>query len=503
MDIDLPSFSAILISFALVIINGIFVAAEFGIVRAHPTKLKSPDLKGKFGITSAIKLTEDLDNSLSSTQLGITLASLLLGWYGERTFQRLFAGMLEFLGGPAQLVVSHAIATALALILITFLHVVIGELAAKTIGIRFPETTLRFLAPPVYLFTAVCRPIISSLAWCSSCFLRLFGIRPETDLERAHSLAEIEMLISHSTERGLLDKEEQQMLEGIFGFSETVAREVMTPRTDLITISAEVGFDELVDKVVNSGHSRFPVVGDSVDEVIGILLARDLLPLLHLARGGAGVKEFDIRRHLREPFFVPGTKAIDDLLNEFKRRSIHMAIVLDEHGGVDGVVTLEDLIEEIVGDIFDESDTAQRDIIVQENGDVIVDGGVLVSDINNRFDLEIPEGDYDTIAGFLMTSLGRMPSPGEQVVVAPDGMDTSPTDEAEPVESSEPGEADTAAPNGDGLPEVKRAVITVEKVTGHRIEKVRLRQLASAAAAAKSASAAQSAASEAKGLAPE
>lgn len=467
----------------MVAINGFFVAAEFAMVRAHPTKLREPENREKLGVKSALKLIENLDLSLSSTQLGITIASLVLGWWGEFTFQRVFVDFFRLFGEDAARVLSHGVATALALIVITFLHVVLGEVAAKSYAIRHPEQILRWIAFPLLLFSQLFRPLIRFLTVSAMLFLRLFGVKTTPESERVHSLGEIAMLITHSSERGLLAKEEQEMLQGIFGFSETVAREVMTPRTDLVTLNMDMTFDELVSRVIQSGHSRFPVIGESVDQIVGVFISRDLLPLLNHARSGT-FKDFNLKRYLREPYFVPGTKPIDDLLSEFKRRSVHIAVVLDEHGGVDGVVTLEDIIEEIVGDIFDESDVAQKDIVIDENGDVIVDGGVLVADINNRFDIEIPEGDYDTIAGFVLTSLGRMPKPGEQVlvnkemVVPVNGQDPNGVEAA--IERLQ-GESNGAEKGGDGdaesAEEKSKALITVEKVTGHRIEKVRVQHI--------------------------
>jgi CBS domain containing-hemolysin-like protein len=483
----------------LVFANGFFVAVEFALVRSHPTKLRSPEMKDRFGVKASLALLDDLDLSLSATQFGITIASLVLGWWGEVTFANIIVRWLGSLEPTSAHVVSHGIATVLAFTIVTILHVVLGELVAKSLAIRYPETVILLLADLMRIFTSICRPIIYFLTATANMVLRLFGITRAAETERVHSLAELAMLVSHSTEQGMLDKTEEEMLKGIFGFSETIAREVMTPRTDLITIPVGATVEEVSEIVTRSGFSRFPVVGESVDDVVGILLVRDLLPFIALSRSNTP-REFSLRKIMREPYFVPGTKPIDDLLNEFKRRKIHIAVCLDEHGGVDGIVTLEDVIEEIVGDIFDESDVPEKDIVVQDNGDVLVDGGVLVADINTQLEFAIPEGDYDTIAGFIYTSLGRLPKQGDKIVIV-DGGDLK----VPPRNGAAAGSAEGANGNGreegEGDTEIAppRAEITVERVKGRRIESVRLQRF-TPPPFVETAEAFE--ASEAKGIAP-
>lgn len=471
MESILPSSWSILLVVLLILANGLFVAFEFALVRSHPTKFRSPEFKSLYGVRPSLVLMENLDFSLSAAQFGITITSLVLGWWGEETFQKLIYGSLTKIAGESAFIASHVIATFLALSLVTFLHVVVGELVAKALAIRFPETTLRMVAGPTLFFTTICRPVIYVLNACAILILRLFGVRSPAEAERAHSLAELSMLVTHSSEKGVLDKTEEEMLQGVFSFSETVAREIMTPRTDLIAISIKATLEDLVQTAVSSGFSRLPVIGESIDDIQGVIMMRDILPYVYNLKQGTE-KDFNIRRLMREPYFVPGTKSIADLLNEFKRRKIHIAVVLDEHGGIDGVVTLEDVIEEIVGDIFDESDVPERDIVVQDNGDIIVDGGVLVADINGRLDFEIPEGDYDTIAGFIYTSLGRLPRPGDEIVIRESG-DLEVNGHVEVAHDASYEEGSELG--ADAPPAV--AQITVERVTGRRIERVKLQRL--------------------------
>jgi CBS domain containing-hemolysin-like protein len=251
----------------------------------------------------------------------------------------------------------------------------------------------------------------------------------------------------------------------------------MTPRTDLVIIPHDSTFDQVLSVVTKSGFSRFPVIGDGgVDDILGIVLARDLLAFTpeYLASGG---RHFDLRRLLRECYFIPGTKPIDDLLNELKRRKIHMAIVLDEHGGVDGAVTLEDLIEEIVGDIYDESDIADKEVVFEEGGDALIDGGLLVADVNERFSLTIPEGDYDTIAGFIFSTLGRMSVTGDKIVLVKQGVVSINDVPIDGVTKDDTPEQPEEPRNGVAEDSPTVTELTVERVSGNRIETVRIHRI--------------------------
>jgi CBS domain containing-hemolysin-like protein len=464
----------------LVLANFYFVAAEFAMVRSRPTKLKAPEESGRFGTRSSLKLIDDLDSSLSAIQLGITVVSLILGWYGEAIFAQMFLNLFNFFGHSDELawalIFSHGAATTLALCVVTFLHVVIGELAAKSLAIRYPEATLRALAPLMVFLTKICRPLIFILNGAANLFLSIFGLRTVAESERVLSSHELAMLVAHSSQYGMLDKNEEEMLKGIFTFSETVAREVMTPRTDLITVPINASFQQVVTIVSSSGFSRFPVIGTGTDDVKGLLLARDIIGVLQ-QRGILSAQEnFEVKRIMRKAFFVPGTKPIDDLLTELRSQNVHMAVVLDEHGGIDGVVTLEDIIEEIVGEIFDESDRLELDIVVEADGDSLVDGGVLVSDFNEKLSLSIAEGDYDTIAGFIFAALGRVAISGDSILINRNGLvleingihihpNNVGANEEEELNSTE---------NLSVLSKQKKVRITVQEVEGNRIHLIRV-----------------------------
>ena len=482
MDALIDTLKVFIPVLCLVFLNGYFVACEFALVRSLSSKLRSPELRNKFGTKPALKLLDSMDESISTTQLGITIASLVLGWFGEKKLHALLSDALLYWGAPVDNTTTHAISTLVALSLVTFLHVVLGELVAKSIALRFPETTLRVIAPTMIGFQKLLTPFVWMMNGSASMFLGIFGIHTELEGERVHSTGELAMLIAKSGEKGVLDKDEEEMLQGIFHFSETIAREVMTPRTDLVTVQVKSTFQETIQIISHSGFSRFPVINGSIDKVVGVVLSRDLLPVVE-RYVGPSAKKFSVTDIMREPYFIPGTKSINDLLKEFKQRKLHMAIVLDEHGGIDGAVTLEDLIEEIVGDIFDESDAIENDIMMDEgSGDFLVDGGVSVDDINEQFQLSIPEGEYDTIAGFVMSSLGRVPKEGEHIkisstglpILEPENSDAGIDQNATNAESlqNQSGSEDESMPN---LLQ-PAAIITVESVIGNRIDTIRIQQ---------------------------
>lgn len=440
-----------LILLGLFLVNAVFVAIESAIVRAHAALIR--DQKNLWGSKAALYLLKKGGLSLSSTQLGITTTTVFVGWIGLR-----FTESVIEIFSLTSLFERGAMIFLAAGILIGA-HVVIGELLGKAIAVRHPEATLRILAPFMIGFMRLAQPLIFLIHVSGNALTRILGMKHPSPFGRIGSSGELAALISQSSEEGVLDEEEKEMLHGIIGFSETVAREVMTPRTDLVTVPITASKEEVLAIVTKAGLSRFPVTGENVDQIEGILLARDLLAAI------ASSKPFSIKELIRDPYFIPGTKPIDDLLNEFKNRKIHMAIVLDEHGGVDGVVTLEDLIEEIVGEIYDESDIPEEEVVLTAEGDVLVDAGVHISDINNDFSLNIPEGDYDTLGGFIFSTLGRIPSEGDSLLLTNQGLPIVKNGAYKELNTEE-----------DDIHHFDTPVVElkVEEVEGNRIERIRI-----------------------------
>ncbi|NIR44693.1 MAG: HlyC/CorC family transporter [Gemmatimonadetes bacterium] len=398
----------------LVAANGFFVAAEFSLVGAKDSRLAYLENKGDRLAGVVRKAQVELNLYLSSCQVGITLASLGLGWIGEATIAHTLEDAFAGVAAPFGYLARHGIAVAIAFFIITYLHVVLGEVAPKALAIFHPEQIARWLVRPLIWFTRVLGPLIWWLNESANWLLKVLGVRLPSEAERVHSPEEIVMLVRRSREHGVVDSEEQEMISGVFELTRTMAREVMTPRPDIVAVPTNVSFDELIEKTNLSGYSRLPVYEESLDNVVGVVLVKDILP----TAASGEVAEFDVRRIMREPYFVPDTKSVDDLLAEFLRMKIHMAIVVDEFGGTDGLVTLEDLIEEIVGEIYDEHDIARPLFTTSTRGEPLIDGSAPIDEVNEEFGLELPVEDYDTLGGFILGELGQVPKLGDTVEVA-------------------------------------------------------------------------------------
>ncbi len=395
--------------FVLVIANAFFVATEFALVSARKTRLDEMIRAGNRKATLARRAIQSLARYISATQLGITLSSLGLGWIGEPAVAHLlegaFAGLPPTLAGVAR----HTIASAVAFTCITMLHITLGELVPKAVALVYPETVSTWTVAPLMGFAWIMAGPIAVLKGISNRLLALMNIRPPGEVDRLHSPEEIRMLVEQSEEGGTLLRGDARMLEGVFEFSEKTAQEVMTPRTQMIGLAADVNIEAAADEVAAERRSRYPVYTDSVDEIVGVVHAKDILTALR-----SNPKDV-IRAIMRPPLFVPGTREVEDVLADMKRLNVHLAIVLDEYGGTAGLVTMEDLLEEIVGPIFDEYDPQDR--AVPPEGAPLVDGGLPISEFNTEYDTSLDDTDYTTIGGYIFGLLGRLPRVGDRVTV--------------------------------------------------------------------------------------
>ena len=401
---------------ALVFANAFFVAAEFAIVAARKSRLEEMARDGDRKARLALRGVQSLDRVISATQLGITLASLGLGWIGEPTVARILEGL--FTGLPATLarIANHTVAVAIAFTLISVLHIILGELLPKAIALLHAEVVASWLAAPLIGFAWVMHYPIAVLRLSARTLLRLLGMKPLSEHETLHSPEEIRILVEQSGESGSLEASDARLLEGVFEFSEKSAEEVMTPRTDMSTMADDLSIAAAADVVAEAGRSRYPVYHESLDEIIGVVHAKDVLRALRSGSANT-VKEI-----IRPPLFVPGTREVEDVLADMKRLKTHLAVVLDEYGGTAGLVTMEDLLEEIVGEIYDEHDAAEQvarpvDARATNDGAVRVAGAMPIDDFNNRFDAKLDDVDYTTLGGFLFGQLGRLPKPGDRVTV--------------------------------------------------------------------------------------
>ena len=394
----------------LVLLNGFFVGAEFALVRSRRTRLEAMTRTGDWKARMALRATGNIGSLLSASQLGVTLASLGLGWVAEATLGSVFEGLFERLPLALDISVRVTIASVVALVVVTYLHVVFGELAPKAAALNHPENLARWLAPPLMGFAWLTKPFTWSLNRSSQVVLRVLGQRPAASEEAVHSPEELRMLVEQSQEGGALQQQDAALIEGVFEFSEKNAREVMTPRTDIVALPFDASLEETLEIVEEGGFSRYPVYEETIDNIVGLVLAKDLLSVLRHEPA-----TFSLASVMRDVHVVPGSREVEEVLADFKRMKAHMAVVLDEYGGTAGIVTMEDLLEEIVGEISDEYDEPEEPRPPEAPGEVVVPGATHIGELNDRFGLSVPTEDYTTIGGFVFGSLGRLPVVGDRV----------------------------------------------------------------------------------------
>jgi CBS domain containing-hemolysin-like protein len=396
----------------LVAANAFFVAAEFALVASRRTRIDALVRRGDAKAKLANRALQSLDRYISGTQLGITVASLGLGWIGEPAVAGAIGSLFHDLPAPFNVMATHAVAGTIAFLIITFLHIVLGELAPKALALLHPEETSRWVAAPLILFTEATNPFIWLLNGSANRLLRVFGVHQPTEAERVHQPEEIVMLVRQSQRAGSIEREDARMIEGVFEFTEKNARDVMTPRTEIEALTTAMTVREATDHIAQIGRSRYPIYGETPDDVIGIVHVKDILAALS-DRADRPITEIS-----REPFFVPGTREVEDVLADMKRLKAQMAVVLDEYGGTAGIVTMEDLLEEIVGEIYDEYDAAEPGPRVGGDG-VVLPGDMEIADLNKRYELALSEEDYLTVGGYVFGALGRLPRPGDLIQAGP------------------------------------------------------------------------------------
>ena len=399
----------------LVMANALFVAAEFSLVAARRTRIEAMIRRGDRRAAAALAVMDNITRYISGTQLGITLTSLGLGWIGEPALAEPIGHLFEGLPLSLAKVATHGLAVTLAFVFITFLHVVLGELVPKALALLYPEVLGRWLARPLVLFTTITNPFIWVLNSTATGLVRMLGARPMSEREPVHSPEEILMLVQHSKRKGGgVGAHDARMIEGVFEFSEKNARDVMTPRTQMVALPLELSLAEAADRVAAAGRSRYPVYRESLDDIVGTVHAKDIL---RAVRSDAA-KTLDTI--LRPPLFVPGTREVEDVLADMKRQKVHLAIVLDEYGGTAGLVTMEDLLEEIVGQIYDEYDRPESagagpPLATATVTAPVIPGSTEVSDLNRNYGLRLDDADYTTIGGVVFGKLGRLPRVGDRV----------------------------------------------------------------------------------------
>jgi CBS domain containing-hemolysin-like protein len=384
----------------LIFLNAFFVGAEYGLVTSRRTRIMELEHQGNRRARAVLKITADPPRFISAMQLGVTVSSLAIGALGE-----------QVLAHKLDTVMASVLAVILALLIVTYLHVVIGELVPKGIALGHPERTALAVSTPVRWFFVGLRPLIWLLQSSTTLILRTFGLEPPGAEHEAHSEAELRMLLSSSAEQGEIEHGEQEMLYKVFDFADKEVSAVMVPRPEVVAISIALPAPEALQAVLDSPYTRYPVYRESLDDIIGVLHIRDLIVAMH----ERGIANVNMEELVRPAYMVPETKELASLLTEFRRTNQHLAVVIDEYGSMEGIVTLEDLLEEIVGEIEDEFDLPDETVERVDADTIRIDGTFPIDDFNSRFECDLPHEDYHTIAGFVFGLLGRAAEPGDEV----------------------------------------------------------------------------------------
>ena len=397
---------------ALVFANGFFVAAEFALVTVRKTRIDQLIAEGSSLARPVRRAITDPDSYIAATQLAITMTSLGLGWIGEPAVSSIIEPGLALLPLSLRAATSHTIAVALGFAFITALHIVLGELAPKTVALQHAERTALVVGRPTEIFMRVFWPFITVLNSMGRWVVRLLGLKPPSGSSLVHSEEELKMLVTASQEAGVIEEDEEQMLHRVFGFGDLTAGQVMLPRTEMMALPVRISRTELLARLAEATQLVIPVYGAHLDDILGQVRMRDLLGVL------AGPDETaDLTPMLHEPLTVPDTLKADDLLTDMRRRRTPLAIVIDEYGGTAGMVTFERLMERIVGEIGTAGDGGASVITVLTDGSALIDGLALTTDVNVQFGLQIDEALYDTIGGYVLGRLGRRPRLGDVVEV--------------------------------------------------------------------------------------
>lgn len=391
----------------LTVINAFFASAEMAIVSVNKSKVKALSEEGNKNAKLLYKLIKEPSNFLSTIQIGITLAGFFSSASAATGLSTYIANILR----PLNIPYTNEISMVVITIILSYFTLVFGELVPKRIALKKSESIALHSVKPIYFISIIAKPFIKILSLSTGLVLKLTK-NNDSDIEDTVSEEEIKALIHRSTEDGLIDDDEKEMLCKVFEFNDRLAKEIMTSRSDTFLIDIDDDFKDVLDKILELNYSRIPVYKDDIDNIIGILYVRDLLAKAR----EVGFDNINIESILHKPYFVPETKRTNDLFNVLKEAKIHLAVLFDEYGGFSGIVTMEDLIEEIMGDIEDEYDI-DEDISQIDEENYIVKGYLSVNDFNDRFNMDIEIGDYDTLNGYLITTLGKIPNENEVVIL--------------------------------------------------------------------------------------
>ena len=409
---DPDSLFKLLLALFLVLLNGFFVAAEFSIVKVRYSQIQLKAAEGHAMAKQAEHIIKHLDSYLSATQLGITLASLGLGFVGESALHHIIEGIFHYYNWEIAQATITTVSLVISFLLITVMHIVFGELVPKSIAIRKSEATTLFIAAPLRLFYNIFKPFIWSMNAISNAFLKLIKIHPVSEHE-IHSTEELQLLVKQSADSGEIQEENYEIIKNAFDFTDHSAKQIMVPRQNILSIDIDDPIEDLIDIIMESGYSRIPVYENSIDQIIGILYTKEIIREFVKRKGE--ISHEDLRELMREAFFIVETKKISDLLKIFQQKKQHLAVVIDEFGGTEGIITLEDILEELVGEIQDEED--DEDKIVDEVADNVfwVKATQPLEEINELLPKPLLEDvEYNTLAGFILNQLAEIPEENQE-----------------------------------------------------------------------------------------
>lgn len=400
----------VILVFVLVFINAFFVAAEFAIVKVRDSQIEIKAHAGSPVAKVALGILKDLNAYLSASQLGITLASLALGWVGEEAASEMIHRLFLVLNLDVNNGTIDTVAIILSFMLITTLHIVLGEQVPKTLAINSPEKATYFVTIPLRAFYVVFRPFIWALNSSSLILLKIFGVSTSNHADD-HSAEELKMLLEKGKEQGVIEQTEHELIENVFHFNETTVKQIMIPRTKMVALEASTSDEKIMQIVDSEGFSRMPVYKSSIDDIVGVISTKDILRMV--SKGQTII----LSDHLKPAYFIPETKKINELMKDFQKKRLHMAIVIDEFGGTSGMVTMEDVIEELVGEIRDEDDEEEKPLVEKiADGQYIVSGLATVYDVNEELRYPLPEADdYETVAGLVTYVFGKIPEVNEEM----------------------------------------------------------------------------------------
>lgn len=440
------TFVGLLSALGLVLLNAFFVAAEFALVSVRRSRIEALIEAGNASAKVVRTAIHDLDRYIAATQLGITIASLGLGWVGEPALGHLVEPLIELVlepvahllpEGAVEATSAAAIGGVIAFLIITFLHVVIGELMPKSIALQNPEATSLWVARPIVWIARLFYLPIRALNGTGNALLRLVGVEPASGHELVHSVDELRILIRSSAESGMFARGEDNIVEAVFEMGETRARRLMVPRTEIVAFQADQSLETVIDLVAETNLTKFPIYEDDLDQVVGVLHTKDLLRAMRRQVHGTDGEGSGLRDLVRPALFVSEAITINDLLNRFREEKQHLALLLDEYGGTAGLITLEDLVEELVGDVQDAFEDQADEMSEQADGTVLFSGLTPIDEVNEHLGLALADPKYETIAGYILGKLDRLAQEGDRV-------------------------------------ETPRVILTVEQMDGLRIDRVRI-----------------------------